>query len=190
MATLLQSPTRARRTNSLGRAKGPCDSCLQAGIACDRSRPKCSNCTGRKLTCPGYRVDLVWQFGVASRGNLAGFNYPSSGVETSRSSYESSTTSKKSRWRGKSSKATGERSFKFVEGKPVGKRGRKRAHPPSPEAQNYSPQGISNYIEDNVHNIMNSPSIFGNYGDPLPPLPVAEAHVYSGMHKSYRGITV
>lgn len=70
-------------------------------------------------------MDLNWQLGVASKGNLAGFRYPAPNADTVTSVFQEDASSKKRRWRGKTSKATGDRHFKFVEGRSGAKRGRK-----------------------------------------------------------------
>ncbi|KAJ5575352.1 hypothetical protein N7450_009251 [Penicillium hetheringtonii] len=125
MTSVLQSPTQTPRTNSLGRSKSPCQHCQAAGISCDRARPQCFTCIRNHTTCPGYKLDLRWQRGVAAKGNLAGFSYPAPKARTSNVGSQSHSVDQKRRWRGKTSKDTGDRHFKFVDGKLGGKRGHK-----------------------------------------------------------------
>jgi hypothetical protein len=62
--------------NSLGRAKGPCHNCSESTLECDGQRPRCFTCVQNRIECRGYKMDLPWQSGVATRGNLKGFQYP------------------------------------------------------------------------------------------------------------------
>jgi len=138
MTSVLQSPTQTRRMNSLGRSKSSCQRCQAAGISCDRARPQCFTCIRNDTICPGYKLDLRWQRGVAAKGNLAGFSYPAPEARTSNVGSQSHSVDQKRRWRGKTSKNTGDRHFKFVDGKLGGKRGRKAkniSEPACSEAQ-------------------------------------------------------
>lgn len=85
----------------------------------------CFTCISNGTACSGYKMDLRWQLGVASKGNLAGFSYSAPGTLAASSDFKDKTASKKRRWRGKTSKITGDRHFKFVEGKSKGRQGRK-----------------------------------------------------------------
>lgn len=137
MTSILQSPTQTRRTNSLGRAKSSCQHCQAAGLTCDRARPQCFTCISNGTICPGYKLDLRWQRGVAAKGNLAGFCYPTPKVRSSKVCFQSHPGEQKRRWRGKVSKDTGDRHFTFVDGTLGGKRGRKANIPETvcPEAR-------------------------------------------------------
>ena len=70
---LLKAPT---PRNSLGRAKGPCHNCSESKLECDGQRPRCFACMQSQIECRGYKMALSWQSGVATRGNLKGFQYP------------------------------------------------------------------------------------------------------------------
>lgn len=50
--------------------------CNRRRIKCDRTMPSCKKCISRDLACPGYGVILNWDWGVASRGKLAGQTVP------------------------------------------------------------------------------------------------------------------
>ncbi|KAH9215441.1 hypothetical protein DL95DRAFT_408618 [Leptodontidium sp. 2 PMI_412] len=54
-----------------------CRVCNRRRIKCDRSTPCCKKCTSRNFASPGYGVILNWEWGVASRGKLAGKTVPS-----------------------------------------------------------------------------------------------------------------
>lgn len=125
MTSALLSPTQTRRSNSLGRAKSPCENCKSANILCDRARPRCLMCTSKSTICSGYKLDLRWEPGVASKGNLAGFKYTVPSHIQASSSVHEKPANKKRRWRGKTSKVTGNRHFKFVDSNLEGEKGRK-----------------------------------------------------------------
>lgn len=131
---MLQSSTHTRRTNSLGCAKSPCQDCRQSDLQCDRARPRCLTCISNGTACRGYKMDLCWQLGVASKGNLAGFNYPAPTAVTASFDFQDQNVSKKRRWRGKTSKATGDRHFRFVEGNSTDKSTRKSKNTPKPKS--------------------------------------------------------
>ncbi|CAI7656544.1 unnamed protein product [Penicillium pancosmium] len=134
MNSMLQSSTQTRKTNSLGRAKSPCPDCQQSGLLCDRARPRCSTCINNGTVCRGYKMDLRWQLGVASKGNLAGFSYPAPTAVTASLDIQDQHVSKKRRWRGKTSKATGDRHFRFVEGNSADRLARKSKSAPKPKS--------------------------------------------------------
>jgi hypothetical protein len=125
MTSMLQSSTQTRRTNSLGRAKSPCQDCQRSELPCDRARPRCFTCISNGIACKGYKMDLRWQLGVASKGNLAGFSHTAPTAVTASLDFQDQNVSEKRRWRGKTSKATGDRHFRFVEGKSADKPDRK-----------------------------------------------------------------
>lgn len=134
MASMVQSSTQTRRTNSLGRAKSPCQDCQQSDLLCDRARPRCSTCINNGTACRGYKMNLRWQLGVASKGNLAGFSYPAPTAVTASFDMQDQNVCKKRRWRGKTSKATGDRHFRFVEGNLGDKLGCKSKTAPKPKS--------------------------------------------------------
>lgn len=134
MNSMQQSSTQTGRTNSLGRAKSPCQDCQQSGLLCDRARPICFTCISNGTACRGYKMDLRWQLGVASKGNLAGFSYPAPTVVTASFDIQDQNVCKKRRWRGKTSKATGDRHFRFVESNSTDKLGRKSKKASKPKS--------------------------------------------------------
>ncbi|KAF8543527.1 fungal-specific transcription factor domain-containing protein [Trichophaea hybrida] len=71
------SPTkkRRRRAPATGAAED-CFSCRSLNIKCDRRRPYCGPCLDSNQTCKGYRTQLTWGVGVASRGKLRGMSLP------------------------------------------------------------------------------------------------------------------
>lgn len=181
-ATTLQLSAQPSRTSSPRRAKFDCESCRSEGISCDRSRPRCLNCKGRKLICSGYKVDLAWQSGIASRGNLAGFNYPHPTLTISQLNRKNDLAGKKSRWRGKNSKTTGERLFKFVEGKPVKSKGRVGGSSPKPDVTDPGPQVIPDLSDYEDPDILPSESLFEIRGSNMP---AADTPGYSGQSLSW-----
>ena len=71
------SPTkkRRRRAPATGAAED-CFTCRSHGIKCDRRRPYCGPCLDSNQDCKGYRTQLTWGVGVASRGKLRGMSLP------------------------------------------------------------------------------------------------------------------
>lgn len=66
---------RRRRTNASG-AADDCFACKNSSSKCDRRRPYCSQCLETRNECPGYKTQLTWGVGVASRGKLRGLTLP------------------------------------------------------------------------------------------------------------------
>ncbi|KAI5461460.1 fungal-specific transcription factor domain-containing protein [Mariannaea sp. PMI_226] len=66
---------RKRRAPS-GGASDDCFSCSKKNIKCDRRRPYCSQCLEVGNECSGYKTQLTWGVGVASRGKLRGLSLP------------------------------------------------------------------------------------------------------------------
>ncbi|KAK6350527.1 hypothetical protein TWF718_003718 [Orbilia javanica] len=71
-----QIKTKRRRRAPPSGASEPCHTCRQNGRVCDRRRPYCTQCIETKGTCSGYRTQLTWGVGVASRGKLRGLSLP------------------------------------------------------------------------------------------------------------------
>jgi hypothetical protein len=71
------SPTkkRRRRAPATGAAED-CFTCRSHGVKCDRRRPYCGPCLDSNQNCNGYRTQLTWGVGVASRGKLRGMSLP------------------------------------------------------------------------------------------------------------------
>ena len=66
---------RRRRAPATGAAED-CFTCRANGIKCDRRRPYCGPCLDVGMGCKGYRTQLTWGVGVASRGKLRGLHLP------------------------------------------------------------------------------------------------------------------
>ncbi|KAF5660398.1 hypothetical protein FHETE_8940 [Fusarium heterosporum] len=65
-----------RRRAPAGGASDDCFSCSKKNIKCDRRRPYCSQCLEVGSECSGYKTQLTWGIGVASRGKLRGLSLP------------------------------------------------------------------------------------------------------------------
>lgn len=65
-----------RRRAPAGGAADDCFACAKKGIKCDRKRPYCSQCLEVGSECSGYKTQLTWGVGVASRGKLRGLSLP------------------------------------------------------------------------------------------------------------------
>lgn len=86
MAAALTQPTvtvkdpaairKRRRRAPAGGASDDCFACSKKNIKCDRRRPYCSQCLEVGSECSGYKTQLTWGVGVASRGKLRGLSLP------------------------------------------------------------------------------------------------------------------
>ncbi|KAL4895185.1 fungal-specific transcription factor domain-containing protein [Aspergillus ambiguus] len=83
------APRKRRKRTVVTGAREDCFTCAREGLACDRSRPFCSQCLGRGLECSGYKTTLTWGVGVASRGKLRGLAVPIKGAGPAAPSPES-----------------------------------------------------------------------------------------------------
>lgn len=66
---------RRRRAPASG-ASDDCFACSKRNTKCDRRRPYCSQCLSLGNECSGYKTQLTWGVGVASRGKLRGLSLP------------------------------------------------------------------------------------------------------------------
>jgi hypothetical protein len=66
---------RRRRAPASG-ASDDCFACVKRNTKCDRRRPYCSQCLDFGKECSGYKTQLTWGVGVASRGKLRGLSLP------------------------------------------------------------------------------------------------------------------
>lgn len=66
---------RRRRAPASG-ASDDCFACTKRNSKCDRRRPYCSPCLEVGKECSGYKTQLTWGVGVASRGKLRGLSLP------------------------------------------------------------------------------------------------------------------
>ena len=65
-----------RRRAPAGGAAADCFACEKKNMKCDRRRPYCSQCLEVGSECAGYKTQLTWGVGVASRGKLRGLSLP------------------------------------------------------------------------------------------------------------------
>ncbi|KAI6347389.1 hypothetical protein MCOR25_010912 [Pyricularia grisea] len=65
-----------RRRAPAGGASDDCFACTKRNVKCDRRRPYCSQCLEVGNECSGYKTQLTWGVGVASRGKLRGLSLP------------------------------------------------------------------------------------------------------------------
>ncbi|KAG5924222.1 hypothetical protein E4U53_003449 [Claviceps sorghi] len=65
-----------RRRAPAGGAADDCFACSKKNVKCDRRRPYCSQCLELGKECSGYKTQLTWGVGVASRGKLRGLSLP------------------------------------------------------------------------------------------------------------------
>ena len=73
--SVVPSRERRRRAPATG-AADDCFACRKRDIKCDRLRPYCSQCLEQDKDCSGYKTQLTWGVGVASRGKLRGQALP------------------------------------------------------------------------------------------------------------------
>ena len=69
-------PRKRRRRAPATGAADDCFACRKRGVKCDRRRPYCSQCLEHGKECSGYKTQLTWGVGVASRGKLRGLSLP------------------------------------------------------------------------------------------------------------------
>lgn len=70
------SARKRRRRAPAGGATDDCFTCTKRSVKCDRRRPYCSQCLEVGNECSGYKTQLTWNVGVASRGKLRGLSLP------------------------------------------------------------------------------------------------------------------
>lgn len=70
------SSRKRRRRAPAGGAADDCFTCAKRNVKCDRRRPYCSQCLEIGNECSGYKTQLTWGVGVASRGKLRGLSLP------------------------------------------------------------------------------------------------------------------
>ncbi|ORY71142.1 fungal-specific transcription factor domain-containing protein [Pseudomassariella vexata] len=71
-----QAARKRRRRAPAGGAADDCFACIKRNAKCDRRRPYCSQCLEVGNECSGYKTQLTWGVGVASRGKLRGLSLP------------------------------------------------------------------------------------------------------------------
>jgi len=72
----VSAPRKRRRQAPTTGAAEDCFTCRAKGTKCDRRRPYCGPCLDIGYECKGYRTQLTWGVGVASRGKLRGMTLP------------------------------------------------------------------------------------------------------------------
>lgn len=70
------APRKRRRRAPASGAADDCFACVKRNTKCDRRRPYCSQCLEFGKECSGYKTQLTWGVGVASRGKLRGLSLP------------------------------------------------------------------------------------------------------------------
>lgn len=75
------APRRRRRRAVANGAPDNCFTCSKQGESCDRRRPYCSKCLDSGRECAGYKLNLTWGVGVASRGKMRGLSLPVLGAQ-------------------------------------------------------------------------------------------------------------
>ncbi|KAL9133336.1 MAG: hypothetical protein Q9175_005485 [Cornicularia normoerica] len=70
------SPRKRRRRAPTTGAADDCFACQERQTKCDRRRPYCTQCLDHGKDCSGYKTQLTWGVGVASRGKLRGLSLP------------------------------------------------------------------------------------------------------------------
>jgi hypothetical protein len=70
------TPRKRRRRAPASGASDDCFACIRRNTKCDRRRPYCSQCLEVGNECSGYKTQLTWGVGVASRGKLRGLSLP------------------------------------------------------------------------------------------------------------------
>lgn len=75
------APRKRRKRAPAAGANDDCWTCSSRGFKCDRRRPYCSRCLEDGKDCSGYKTQLTWGVGVASRGKLRGLSLPVAGTK-------------------------------------------------------------------------------------------------------------
>lgn len=75
-----QVPRKRRKRAPAAGAATDCFTCSTRNLKCDRRRPYCSQCLEDAKDCSGYKTQLTWGNGVASRGKLRGLSLPVAGT--------------------------------------------------------------------------------------------------------------
>ncbi|KIW11837.1 hypothetical protein PV08_09110 [Exophiala spinifera] len=75
------APRKRRKRAPAAGAPDDCFTCATRKVKCDRRRPYCSKCLDDGKDCAGYKTQLTWGNGVASRGKLRGLSLPVAGAQ-------------------------------------------------------------------------------------------------------------
>ncbi|KIX04351.1 uncharacterized protein Z518_05219 [Rhinocladiella mackenziei CBS 650.93] len=77
----VNAPRKRRKRAPAAGATNDCFTCTTRQLKCDRRRPYCSQCLDDGKDCAGYKTQLTWGNGVASRGKLRGLSLPIAGTQ-------------------------------------------------------------------------------------------------------------
>lgn len=77
----VNAPRKRRKRAPAAGAADDCFTCATRSVKCDRRRPYCSKCLDDGKDCAGYKTQLTWGNGVASRGKLRGLSLPVAGTK-------------------------------------------------------------------------------------------------------------
>lgn len=75
------NPRKRKKRAPAAGAANDCFTCAERNLKCDRRRPYCSQCLQVGQDCSGYKTQLTWGVGVASRGKLRGLSLPIAGTQ-------------------------------------------------------------------------------------------------------------
>ncbi|KAK5100825.1 hypothetical protein LTR70_001139 [Exophiala xenobiotica] len=75
------NPRKRKKRAPAAGAANDCFTCAERKLKCDRRRPYCSQCLQVGQDCSGYKTQLTWGVGVASRGKLRGLSLPIAGTQ-------------------------------------------------------------------------------------------------------------
>lgn len=75
------APRKRRKRAPAPGAADDCFTCSTRSLKCDRRRPYCTQCLNDGKDCAGYKTQLTWGNGVASRGKLRGLSLPVAGTQ-------------------------------------------------------------------------------------------------------------
>ncbi|KAL6244224.1 hypothetical protein RBB50_009094 [Rhinocladiella similis] len=89
------APRKRRKRAPAAGAPDDCFTCATRNVKCDRRRPYCSKCLDDGKDCAGYKTQLTWGNGVASRGKLRGLSLPIAGTSESAAAPTSPTKSRR-----------------------------------------------------------------------------------------------
>ncbi|KAK5947427.1 hypothetical protein PMZ80_001577 [Knufia obscura] len=80
MPQAVPNPRKRKKRAPAAGAANDCFRCAERNVTCDRRRPYCSQCLDEGQDCSGYKTQLTWGVGVASRGKLRGLSLPIAGT--------------------------------------------------------------------------------------------------------------
>lgn len=80
VTALAVNPRKRKKRAPAAGAAADCFKCAERNLHCDRRRPFCSQCLDAGEDCSGYKTQLTWGVGVASRGKLRGLALPIAGT--------------------------------------------------------------------------------------------------------------